>query len=66
MSNITLGVTQGSVFDPELFLLYVNDMNRSSNQMLFVHFADDTTVFASESDINQCSCHCEDGTGRNL
>ena len=27
-------------------------MYRSSNQIRFVHFADDTTVFASDSDIN--------------
>ena len=49
MSNITLGVPQGT---PVLFLLYINDMQRSSDQMRFVHFADDTTVFASDSDIN--------------
>ena len=52
MSNITLGVLQVSVLGPTLFLSYLNDMNRSSNQMRFVHFADDTTVFASNSDIN--------------
>ena len=52
MSNITLGVPQGSVLGPVLFILYINGMHRSSDQLRFVHFAEDTTVFASDSDIN--------------
>ena len=41
----------GLVLGPVLFLLYIHDMHRSSDQMRFVHFAHYTTVFAS-SDIN--------------
>ena len=52
MLNISFGVPQGSVLGKVLFLLYINEMCRSSNQKRFVHFADHTTVFASDSDIN--------------
>ena len=37
---------------PAPLLMANNNMYRSSNQMRFVHFADDTTVFASDTDIN--------------
>ena len=52
MSNITVSVPQDSVLSPAPFVLYICDMHRSSNQMRIVHFADDTTVFTSDSDIN--------------
>ena len=37
---------------PSTFFLHIYDMYRSPNQMRFVPFADDTTMFASDSDIN--------------
>ena len=52
MSNIAEGVPQGSALGPVLNILYINDIYRSSNQMCFVHFADDTTVFVSDSDFS--------------
>ena len=42
IGSISMGVPQGSVFGPLLFLLYVNDIHKAAKVKLF---ADDTNLF---------------------
>lgn len=49
--DISMGVPQGSILGPLLFLVYIDDMSNSSSFLNFIHFADDTTVFQSGSDM---------------
>ena len=44
---------QGSALGPILFLLFINDINKSLNHIIAKLFADDTNCFISGNNFNQ-------------
>ena len=49
--KVNIGLPQGNVCSPLLFLLYINDMFKASGAASCLHFADDTTLYLSGDDV---------------
>ena len=51
--EINCGVPQGSILEPILFLLYINDIINSTENLSLALFADDTNVFYISKSLNE-------------
>ena len=51
MRKISIGVSQGSVLGPILFLIFINHPINSAPQLEYILFADDTYIFSLEPQV---------------
>ena len=51
-NDVTMGVPQGSILGPILFLIYINDLPKLNDDMTCLSYADDTAIIFKSKSIN--------------
>ena len=51
--KVSIGVPQGTILGPVLFLIYINDFNNINPETFPVQYADDSTIVCHSKDSSQ-------------
>ena len=54
---ISIGVPQGSILGPILFILFINDLHKAVEFSSMHHFADDTNLLLTEKSLKKLNKH---------
>ena len=64
LSHLSIGVPQGTILGPTLFVVYVNDFSYNISPFTTIRYADDTSLIAWGKDITEVQCKLQSGTNK--